>query len=793
VFDDDDDDDQGGGVPADTQAPTVTATPGTSQFMGGPLNVTLTASDNRDPSPSIYYTTDATNPTAASPLYTGPISINANTVLKFFAVDNKHNASAIVTEGYTRTSNTIELQWAQSGHGDILAEAFRHWDADGEVEASCARCHTGEGFADFLEDGITDNPAPLPIGHYCFTCHTSPPFTRYDDLANHPELEPVAFPSTETASLWGPSNMCASCHQGRSSTLQVDAAITANPGGPFTFINIHYYAAAASYFGAETRGAYQYAGEEYVGRNVFPSHTADQRDCVGCHMRGAAQDHTFVPQLGDCTTCHTGTSFETLSGSPGANRVAVSTLTDELLAEIDVYATGVLGHPVVYYPASYPYFFFDLDDDDVADASEVNFGNRFDQFDEPLLKAAFNFQVSAKDPAGYIHNGTYLRQVLHDSIADLGGTPSIPAPGRTGFDRDNASKSEQWHLSGHARSLGEPFRHWDEDGEVSASCARCHTSPGFVDYVADGSVDAPVPPGSLVECIACHGSNDLFTDSSTRYDDLVTNTALEPVTFPSGLTATLGTSNICMTCHQGRESGVSVDTNPPNSAVQAPTDYDSFDFINRHYYAAGAILFGADVNAAYEYVGAPPYDGQTAFPVAHVYRTTCVGCHMRDAQDHVFLPEISDCTTCHLGITDFEQLGAAFGALNVDYDGDGLGESFQAELDGATANLLAEIQNYARTGLPFSYSSPVIYVPTSYPYWFKDSDDDGLLSPGEDSYANRYRDFDRRLLRAAFNLHAAQDPGSDIHNHKYVLQTMYDSIDDLDNGALDGSAPGTRP
>lgn len=777
----------GGGGKKDRTAPQVSASPPSMIFTDSTIDVTLTGMDDRQAPVTIHYTTDATIPTTASTVYTGPLTLGDTTVLKFLAVDRKGNESDVVTEGYTRALFPIEEDWANSGHGAILDGAFRHWDEDTEVPTSCARCHTGQGFVDFAQDGTVDNAAPLPLGHYCDSCHESAPLTFYDDLASYPALDPVEFPSGEHASLWGQSNMCIACHTGRSSKASVDDAIADDPMGPYRFINIHYYAAAASVFGTEVTGAYEYDGLEYVGRNTFPSHPCEQQTCVGCHMRGDRRDHTFVPQVSDCNTCHTGNTFETLSGSPSNHYQIITAMSAALIDEIRVYAANQIGVPIAY-GDGYPYYFVDDNGNGVVDEGE---NSRYSDFDARLLKAAYNYQVVQKDPAGYIHNGTYLHQILHDSTVDLGGLPLIPAPGRPGFNRDNASKTDQWHLSGHAASTAEAFRHWDEDGEIPASCARCHSTPGFIDYAADTILDDPAPLGSLVECTACHSDFNLYANPETRYADLGENAGLEPVLFPSGATATFGNaSNICMTCHQGRESGVSVDANSPNTVVQSPTDYDSFDFVNRHYYAAGAILFGSDVNAAYEYDGMT-YAGQNLFAGVHGSLTDCIGCHMRGMQDHEFVPQTGDCSVCHQGITDFEQLGLPFGMPNVDYDGDGTGESFQAEIDGTAAFTYLAIQAYARFGLP--QSSPVVYSPTSYPYWFKDTNDNGQVDDGEASFGNRYRDFDRRMLRAAFNFHAAQDPGGDIHNYRYVLQTLYDSSDILDDGAFNGSPPGTRP
>ena len=51
-----------------------------------------------------------------------------------------------------------------------------------------------------------------------------------------------------------------------------------------------------------------------------------------------------------------------------------------------------------------------------------------------LLKAAFNYQYSQKDPGAFVHNPKYVIQFLIDSIEDLGGDvskytrPEVPAP-----------------------------------------------------------------------------------------------------------------------------------------------------------------------------------------------------------------------------------------------------------------------------------------------------------------------------------------------------------------------------
>ena len=38
-----------------------------------------------------------------------------------------------------------------------------------------------------------------------------------------------------------------------------------------------------------------------------------------------------------------------------------------------------------------------------------------------MLKAAYNYQFSQKEPHGFIHNPIYMAQLLVDGIIDLGG------------------------------------------------------------------------------------------------------------------------------------------------------------------------------------------------------------------------------------------------------------------------------------------------------------------------------------------------------------------------------------
>jgi hypothetical protein len=90
---------------------------------------------------------------------------------------------------------------------------------------------------------------------------------------------------------------------------------------------------------------------------------------------------------------------------------------------------------------------------------------------------------------------------------------------------------------------------------------------------------------------------------------------------------------------------------------------------------------------------------------------------------------------------------------------------------------------------------PIIYDAHSYPYWFQDEDDDGVIDLELDPDSGElepvsYGDWDVPLFKASFNYQFWQkEPGAWAHNTVYILQLLYDSIDDLDGDLTGLTAP----
>ena len=198
----------------------------------------------------------------------------------------------------------------------------------------------------------------------------------------------------------------------------------------------------------------------------------------------------------------------------------------------------------------------------------------------------------------------------------------------------------EWAASPHADVTAEAFIHWDEEEtkEVPTSCAKCHSSTGYQDYLgADGSeagvVDLAVPVGEVVECVACH--NEVTLEKTS-------------VVMPSGIELTgLGAESRCMECHQGRESKVSIDKFVTDAAAESDdTVSNKLRFRNIHYFPAAATKYGTLAKGGYEYDG-NAYDGNFAHVDGY---NTCTDCH----NAHTLEVKVSECAACHDGVESVE-------------------------------------------------------------------------------------------------------------------------------------------
>src|SRR5215471_15264872 len=126
---------------------------------------------------------------------------------------------------------------------------------------------------------------------------------------------------------------------------------------------------------------------------------------------------------------------------------------------------------------------------------------------------------------------------------------------------------------GHFNRAGGAFHDWDKQKEIPAVCARCHAAEGAAQYLKEGKNTAQPQARNAFACTNCHA--DML--SYARH-------TVAKVTFPSGATVDSGQndSNLCMTCHQGRESTASVNKAIEGLALDTPDP--KLKFIHVHYF-----------------------------------------------------------------------------------------------------------------------------------------------------------------------------------------------------------------
>jgi hypothetical protein len=654
------------------------------------------------------------------------------------------------------------------------------------IPTTCAKCHSTTGYQDFLgadgsKVGSVENPVKIDETITCAACHN-------DATA---ALTSVTFLSGKTISNLGPEARCMVCHQGLDTQKQVDDQITkfnaTDPDGVvaplknadgtttgFSFVSLHYFAAALTLYGNEVNGGYQYPGQIYDAKNA---HVDGFDTCNQCH-----DPHTTAVRVDKCAECHDGVktvddlkNIRQVSSAVDYNgngdvkegiALEIKGLQDSLLKGIQSYAKDVAGMGIVYDAATYPYFLQDQNGDGKADVDSKNAVIAYANWTPRLLKAGYNYQMSVKDPGAFAHGPKYIIQLLYDSLADLNTKLT------TKVDMSKMVRDDAGHFAGNTM----PFRDWDSTGIVPAACAKCHSATGLPQYIANAGTEVVTKSGVQITGVVSQPVSNGF-ECKTCHDEsnFPARLAVTSVPFPSGVSLTFSTTkddkgnlvpvdaNLCIECHQGRESTVTV-----NNSLAAFTDLDKADptigFRNVHYLAAGATLFGTQAKGMYEYAG-KTYDGRNM----HVPNVnTCTDCH--DA--HALTVKTAVCASCH-NVTDPRKIRMSKESFDGSTDA---AEPMATVVDNFKTKLYAAIQKYAVD----KGGAAILYDPANYPYFFLDKNADGKADVNDKGAPISYNAFTPRLAKAAYNLqYATKDPGAFAHNPMYILEGLYDSIQDL--------------
>lgn len=261
--------------------------------------------------------------------------------------------------------------------------------------ASCAQCHSHEGFVQYAEFGEVLGNITNPTAWKCNTCHgihTSFEGQDYALRLSSP-VNPLFDPAV-TMDLKGSSNLCANCHQSRRAEPNVT-----NPGeATFRITSAHYgphHGAQANVVAgvgfAEIEGDVAYPS---AGSNFHLEHNGEAVSCTGCHMGtyGQGGGHTWIPNLDACVECH---GTEMADYNYGGLQTEVEHLLEQLRDKL-------LEHGVIEYVEADQAF------EPVVGTYPMNHARAF-----------FNWVGLEEDRSLGAHNPKYIKALLLNSIQAL--------------------------------------------------------------------------------------------------------------------------------------------------------------------------------------------------------------------------------------------------------------------------------------------------------------------------------------------------------------------------------------
>lgn len=319
----------------------------------------------------------------------------------------------------------------ESGHKN-RGHAFY---ANGE---DCQRCHTHEGFVQYVTTGKIDEKSivEMPSQPTCFTCHDP---HKTGDLSLR-TTKPVMLPSGKKFDL-GSGNLCAQCHASREKASDLVKNLPAEKiSGHW---GAHHGPQADMLIGSN---AYEYPGKEYHNAQHA---TVIGNSCNECHMSFPAKRYALSPELGGhsfriegdvthqpklnvagCINCHSKLGqvkaknpdtpadkfwwhqseliFDIQAKADFDNNGKVEPLQAEIEGLLNLFVnnkgTGYLqkGEVPMYKP-------------------DGSWNWTKSQLIRPLeeVAALYNYKLVLEDRSRGIHNAPYTIQILYDSIKSL--------------------------------------------------------------------------------------------------------------------------------------------------------------------------------------------------------------------------------------------------------------------------------------------------------------------------------------------------------------------------------------
>lgn len=330
-------------------------------------------------------------------------------------------------------------EWQLAGHANYdtaVGEGFS--GTPPVIRSSCAGCHTGQGFLQWVNQlkagnasrtltaaslanlaGMTPNNVQPQT---CATCHDPHDAGTVSSLGTDAKLrvsgDTPLLPGGFRAIGVGKGALCITCHNSRNGE---------GGGAPAGTVNLHEDGNA--FFGTLTSYSAPHEacqGDVLMGRNAYfvqgvrSAHSNIPNTCTACHMESVAPppelgyptatNHTFEANLTICSKCHGSFDGAGLQSAVAAELAALKASIEAAVAR--VYYPG---QTVVYASGRSPTLA-------IGAAAPVAFGTAVPTAANPVntnifAKANWNYSLIEQDFSKGVHNPSFAHEVLFATTA----------------------------------------------------------------------------------------------------------------------------------------------------------------------------------------------------------------------------------------------------------------------------------------------------------------------------------------------------------------------------------------
>lgn len=368
------------------------------------------------------------------------------------------------------------------------------------------------------------------------------------------------------------------------------------------------------------------------------------------------------------------------------------------------------------------------------------------------------------------------------------------------------------------------WNHYDFKDVSRQPCQRCHTATGSANFHSDPvNYDATANDFSylaldqkeMLYCSGCHDADGASTGKVRAASDTVVNIMIgaeiyDNATISDDSTAQgivnmridamdsteINGSKVCLSCHAGRMA----------LAIEVEAKYGDDNSLDgdssgsgSHYLDSTGVLYRT---GAYEFPNVS-YENPAYFK--HI----AIGTASVDGGGEIIAENTGDngpCAGCHLPEDAVNKLADHTLKITEDTDGDGNDDTIRSNVKavcdtchtpGGSYELTFEALEHEKDGfndalkamkffITNNYLSAPIGLQDSYPYAYY-GPDGSQFNTADDNWSTDFGVNDKSAYGVAYNyVMLAHEPGAFAHNRYYAKRIIFDAINFMQDGVLDG-------